>query len=637
MSSKRPWLTLNHLTFTGPDADQADLEFSPGLSVLYGASNTGKSFSVKALDFMLGASRELPNIAERMPYNRAWLGLDLPQSGSTTFMRALAGGSLEYHPGFVSDSPTDGTDIRQLSGRHDQTNTDNISQLLLEEIGLASCQIAVDANGKKRSLSFRDIVRFCIVDETAIQSEVSPALSGQHLSVTAERSVFKLLITGADDSAIVPVVDKKTFKSSTAGKLEVLDDMIVGIDDKLTADFPHSEQLAAQYALLEETYQNARREFDRAQESIRARLTAKRVHADSISRLETRRAEIHINFGRFEQLQDVYQSDIRRLEAIDEAGFLLSLGGDHDCPLCGATSENQKHAHSLDEIEKARGAAAAEIAKIRRQSVELETALADLNAEALEGEKELAAAYSNLAFVELGLAELAPTANTARRQLDETLPVRDKVREGLALIEQRQSLQKRRNELAGLKPASKSDKPNLSLSTNVAYEFAQTVGSVLEEWQFPGKRDVSFDETTFDLIIDGKHRRDNGKGVRAITHAAFKVALLLFCRDRQLPHPGFVVLDTPLLTYRDPIASKAGPLSADEQALSNTSLKDFFFEHLSKNGDTCQFMVIENVDLPSNIEALGKVETLTGDPSTGRVGLFHSPRRSAVAAKNSTN
>lgn len=175
MSSKRSWLTLKHLTFTGPDADPADIEFSAGLSVLMGASNTGKSFSVKALDFLLGAARDLPDIVERKPYDRAWLALDLPQFGPATFMRAVAGGSFELRPGFVTAPPPEDANVRQLSGRHDHTNNDNISQLLLEEIGLAGREIAVDANGKKRSLSFRDLARFCIVDEAAIQSETSPA------------------------------------------------------------------------------------------------------------------------------------------------------------------------------------------------------------------------------------------------------------------------------------------------------------------------------------------------------------------------------------------------------------------------------------------------------------------------------
>ena len=124
---------------------------------------------------------------------------------------------------------------------------------------------------------------------------------------------------------------------------------------------------------------------------------------------------------------------------------------------------------------------------------------------------------------------------------------------------------------------------------------------------FPGKRHVSFDEATYDLRIDGKHRRDNGKGVRAITHAAFKVALLMFCRERGLPHPGLLVLDTPLLTYRDPLHSGAGPLSDDEQA--SEYVVEFSLQHLSSIADLGQFLVVENVDLPANIANLAYVET----------------------------
>ena len=136
------------------------------------------------------------------------------------------------------------------------------------------------------------------------------------------------------------------------------------------------------------------------------------------------------------------------------------------------------------------------------------------------------------------------------------------------------------------------------MPANAVHDFAQTVSRVLTEWWFPGQRHVSFDEATYDLRIDGKPRRDNGKGVRAITHAAFKVALLMFCRERGLPHPGFLMLDTPLLTYRDPLDSAAGPLSADEQAIKSTSLKDYFFAHLSSLGALGQIIVVETWNCP---------------------------------------
>jgi hypothetical protein len=97
--------------------------------------------------------------------------------------------------------------------------------------------------------------------------------------------------------------------------------------------------------------------------------------------------------------------------------------------------------------------------------------------------------------------------------------------------------------------------------------------------------------------------------------------MLMFCRERKLPHPGFLVLDTPLLTYRDPIKTDS-PLSSDEQVLKNTSLKEHFFEHLAKVAEHGQILVVENIDLPTNIGSLANVEIFTGDPNNGRVGLF---------------
>ena len=94
--------------------------------------------------------------------------------------------------------------------------------------------------------------------------------------------------------------------------------------------------------------------------------------------------------------------------------------------------------------------------------------------------------------------------------------------------------------------------PNTDLSFSVLEDFSRTLEEVLRAWNFPEADRVHFDKESRDFIIDGKPRGARGKGMRAITHAAVTVALLDFATAKQLPHPGFIILDTPLLAYREP-------------------------------------------------------------------------------------
>jgi hypothetical protein len=220
------------------------------------------------------------------------------------------------------------------------------------------------------------------------------------------------------------------------------------------------------------------------------------------------------------------------------------------------------------------------------------------------------------------LSATAPSAEDQQRRFSELIPRRDRINRGLDLLARRAELEKQRVRIEKSKQRKPKTNFQAGLSTQTAQDFADEVATVLTAWGFPGERKVFFDLQMQDLIIDGKNRKDNGKGVRAITHAAFKVALLSYCRAHGLPHPGFVVLDTPLITYRDPIRSRLGDLSADERAIKKSDLKERFFQHLSSLGDVGQVIVFDNADPPEKADLYAHIETFTNDASQGRQGLF---------------
>ncbi len=158
------------------------------------------------------------------------------------------------------------------------------------------------------------------------------------------------------------------------------------------------------------------------------------------------------------------------------------------------------------------------------------------------------------------------------------------------------------------------------------FDFGETVKAVLTAWKFPNAEKVQFDGATNDITIGGKPRYANGKGVRAVLHAAFNVAVFMHCIENKLPHPGFLVLDTPLLTYREPLTSKHGELSQDELALKTSSLAENFYKHLASLGEQLQIIVIENSDPPEIIRPLARIEVFTGQSGEGRFGLLASRR-----------
>lgn len=58
-------LFLKRLAFLGPNRPPASITLAPGLNVICGASETGKSFIVESIDFMLGGGDPPRDIPEK--------------------------------------------------------------------------------------------------------------------------------------------------------------------------------------------------------------------------------------------------------------------------------------------------------------------------------------------------------------------------------------------------------------------------------------------------------------------------------------------------------------------------------------------------------------------------------------------
>jgi hypothetical protein len=205
-----------------------------------------------------------------------------------------------------------------------------------------------------------------------------------------------------------------------------------------------------------------------------------------------------------------------------------------------------------------------------------------------------------------------------RSQTSQVIQQKLSIQKSLDLVRRKERLLAQRAEL-GISPGYDSSTivAQQQLDGAVLDTLSRVIEAELQSWEFPDAQRVFFELQKMDISVAGKSRGANGKGVRALLHAAFSIGLMKFCRDRRRPHPGFLVLDSLFITYRDPD-------DAEELEIASTPLKDRAFRAFSAVSSTLQLIVLENVDVPDWLVTQPQCLHFTGEPTVGRAGFFPS-------------
>lgn len=125
-------MQLRFLLVTGPSCKPATVMFGPGLNVIYGGSNTGKSHVLRLIDYTLGARDPPEPITEQAGYDLVHVGLVLDDGSEKTIVRALQGGHVKILDGLVQHRPA-ATEGISVSAQHSAKLS--LSKLLLEQLG----------------------------------------------------------------------------------------------------------------------------------------------------------------------------------------------------------------------------------------------------------------------------------------------------------------------------------------------------------------------------------------------------------------------------------------------------------------------------------------------------------------------
>lgn len=598
-------LHVKTILMRGNGVTDAAVEFAPGANVLAGASDTGKSLILHCLDYILGADDFRKRVPEIEPYSTLFVEFENDNAETLTLKRDLSGGELAVY----------NTPIPQISGagqtvaprRYGKSVAPDVTSVLFPFAGIPEAKLRKNNQGDVQRLTVRTFFPVNIVDEISVIDEQSPVLGNDGYDDTARKRMFSFMLSGKDDAGVVAAEKREIVKARLNAQLGVLNDLLAPLEKKLEGhsnDESHDsiEKLDNSINKIHESLEQAENEREEIQ---RIRQEASDLNDYSRNQI----IAIDELLDRYHLLDERYKSDLERLDFVVEGTQFFAELQELTCPLCDQVL-HADHLHIAEERSVSiYDAARAEAAKILAQRTDLAAAIDDLEGRRRVQETSRKEATANLLNAEAQLRDhLAPRLKGDSAKLEQLTAKRLELESVRNDFDQFESLRQMKQDIeeASKQPRTKA-RDWEPLPSKSLLDFCREVEAVLKEWKWKtAEPRVEFDQRTYDIVVDGQARQSHGKGVRAVLYSAFTVALLRYCQKHDRPHLGFVIIDSPLTSYK---RGRDGSTARDD---IDPGLEAGFWQSLPNADAGTQIIVIENKEPPASVATSTHFEWFAG-------------------------
>lgn len=612
-SSIQGRLKLTKLVLTGENKQDAIIDFKDGLNVIAGASDTGKSFAFECIDYALGSSSELKEVPEVDGYQSVFLEIeDIGQRVIFTIERGIPKEKNKMTIYYSNYQDKDRAKNEKISITHSAKKS--LSKKMLNYCGCIYNNVKKNAE-KTQSFTFRSFIPLIMISELRITATYSPiyrADSRGSTFATSEKSVFKTVISGTDYEKKEKKENTEIAKAELKGKIEQLkqiineirlenNDLMKGVED---IKLEKSTEIIELNKFIKE----------KNDEIKKHELEYKNTQAE-IEFENTELKRLLNNNNKFKLLKKNYLSDLDRLEFINDAFDLTQQLVEVECPICHSPMK-------INEIEKSDDyyeALVAEKLKIEVQLTELDKTIKDLLDEIMNKEENISKLENHKDEIKDILNnKLGPIVAEKVEQVQNLLEIQEKIN---LITRNKKRMDKYYTEINEWQEKIDSTVQNKgnkkeNLPDEYTNELCMEIKQLLKKCDFIGEEDdIKYNSATNDVKIGDKEKASFGKGARAIINSTFLIGLMNYCYKKNLCHPGFVILDSPLTTYKE----KDKKDGVDEIITKGT--KEKFYEMLAeqKNG---QIIIFDNEEPSSTVKKKINYLHFSGDSSVGRKGLI---------------
>jgi hypothetical protein len=596
-------LQIKKVLLRGEGVNDATVCFEDKANILAGESDTGKSYIVHCLDYILGAE-ELKKLAIAASYSHLFVEFTNDRGEVLTLERQTSGGDLTAHNCGISKINAAGEKI--AARRHGKSLAKDVTSLLFGFAGLPEAKLRKNDLGEVQRLTIRTYSPIFLVDEVSVIDEVSPVVGKGSFDATARKRMLSFMLSGKDDEGIIVAERKDIARAKLNARLEVISDLLGPIEQRqqhTRTDIENSiSKIEETIAQLSSALSDASKE--------RASLYQERKEAiKKVQHAESQLIAIDELMSRYDLLNTRYQSDLERLDFVSEGAHFFNSLQEVRCPLCDQLM-TPEHTHIASQGSAlVYEAAKAEAAKIHAHRSDLAFAVQSLADRRASREAERSDGTAAVAKID-GRIEtvLTPTMQELTSRLDRLLARRIELETARNDHEQIASLRTAKENIEKASESVKGGRQEWEPLPSLAVrKLCEEIEDLLREWKWSSDLRVEFDQRDYDIIVDGEPRQSHGKGVRAILYSAFAIGLLRFCHKNGRPHPGFVLIDSPLTSYKkktDVPGPEGGPIEAGVEAA--------FWQSLTAVPAGSQIIIIENKEPPPDVAAAVHYEWFSG-------------------------
>lgn len=563
---------IEKVIVTGSGKKDSVIELSKGVNIIYGPSNTGKTYIVKCIDYMFGSKTE--PIDTSTGYDKVKI-IVKTDCGELSMIRKI--GENKIH--------IDSNDNRIISGdyntRTGQKNYDKtINSVWLCLIGINEMhQIIKNENFHKQVLSWKTFKHIFMLTETKIISEYSTLLTEQYTSNTVEIASLIFLMSGEDfanseknDSKAVKEAKKKAVKDYINKELFRLSER----NQKLQAQVQENSKVN-----IEEEIKDIIAKISELELKIAAAIAE---NQSILAKLHTKNedlAECSILLDRYEELTTQYSADLKRLSFIIDGEVNFASPASTKCPFCdNKISVNKDHTYI--------NAAKSEYKKIKLQEKDLEEALQALRDEKKRLEQEIKVLIEKKASSEkIVETELQPQLSTLTEKMSvyKAMIELDKEIDIIKSFSDQKAADIIDNE------SNQESEIKFKVREHLEYNFISDLGnnilSFLQKCKYENLLSVIFDQSSMDIIVNGKKKGANGKGYNAFFNSIVAIVLSRYMKDKAKYPPNFLILDSPTLSLKEKAELKP-----------SETMRDAFFEEIIRSPNGVQIIIVEN-EIPS--------------------------------------